>query len=63
MTVAAPRRVAPKNAEELSDLLAACDRAGEKVGIEGGGTLRGMGAPPAADVIVQTTKLKAILSH
>ncbi|HEY5257439.1 MAG TPA: FAD-binding oxidoreductase, partial [Candidatus Baltobacteraceae bacterium] len=46
-----------------SDLLAACDRAGEKVGIEGGGTLRGMGAPPAADVIVQTTKLKAILSH
>jgi glycolate oxidase FAD binding subunit len=59
----AQRKIAPKVVGELSEVLAQCDRTGEKVAIRGGNTLRGMGVPPRADVVIETAKLASLLSH
>jgi glycolate oxidase FAD binding subunit len=61
---AAPDRVVPVNAEEVSKIVARCDRAGEKILIAGGGTLAGMGYPPErVDVELVTTGLTGIAAN
>jgi glycolate oxidase FAD binding subunit len=58
------RRIAPKNVDELSATLAQCDRAGESVAIEGGGTLAGMGFPGApTSVVLSTRGLRRSIAH
>lgn len=50
--------------EEIAATLAACSRSGEAAIVEGGRTLRGMGAAPArADVAIVTSGLQRILEH
>ncbi|MBV8724091.1 MAG: FAD-binding oxidoreductase [Candidatus Eremiobacteraeota bacterium] len=57
-------RVAPASAQELSEILACCDSAGEKVTIVGGDTLSGMGLPPQrADVTLLTTALNGVVRN
>jgi len=57
-------RVEPATAQELSELLAACDRDGRKVAIAGGNTLAGMGLPPQGiDVTVATRALSNIVEY
>jgi len=57
-------RVAPATAAELSELVGRCDRAGEKIVIEGGGTLAGMGFPPErCDVTLSTKALSGIVAN
>lgn len=57
-------RVAPSSIEALSEIVARCDRAAEKVTIVGGDTLSGMGLPPQrADVTLLTTALKGVVAN
>jgi glycolate oxidase FAD binding subunit len=61
---AAPDRVVPVNAEEVSNIVAQCDRANAKILIAGGGTLAGMGYPPErVDVELVTTGLTGIAAN
>jgi glycolate oxidase FAD binding subunit len=56
--------VAPKTAEEAGEILARCDRAGEKVSITGGATLCGMGFPPErCDIALSTTRLAGVVAN
>ncbi|MBV8198487.1 MAG: FAD-binding oxidoreductase [Candidatus Eremiobacteraeota bacterium] len=57
-------RLAPASVEELSEIVARCDGAGEKVLIVGGDTLSGMGLPPErVDLTVLTTGLNGIVRN
>ncbi len=56
-------RIAPADARELSELLARCDRDGQRVAIEGGNTLCGMGYPPQADLTLSTTGMAGIVEY
>lgn len=50
--------------DELSGIVAECDRAGRTVEIGGGGTLRGFGSqPPRADVTIDMTAFADLLTH
>lgn len=61
---AAPKRIAPVDAEAISKIVARCDCAGEKILIAGGGTLAGMGYPPErVDVELVTTGLTDIAAN
>ena len=61
---AAQQRVAPKDAQAVSKLVARCDRTGEKIRIAGGETLAGMGFPPERlDVTLETTSLTGIVAN
>ncbi|MBV9027602.1 MAG: FAD-binding oxidoreductase [Candidatus Eremiobacteraeota bacterium] len=54
----------PASARELSEIVAHCDGAAEKVTIVGGGTLAGMGLPPErVDVTLLTTALNGIVAN
>lgn len=54
----------PRSAEEVSEILARADRAGEKVAISGGETLAGMGFPPERlDVSLSTKRLTGIVAN
>lgn len=54
----------PESIAELSEIIAGCDRAGEKVSIVGGDTLAGMGFPPErVDVTLCTTALAGIVAN
>jgi glycolate oxidase FAD binding subunit len=56
--------VAPKTALEAGEILARCDRAGEKVSIVGGATLRGMGFPPErSDITLSTKRLAGVVAN
>jgi glycolate oxidase FAD binding subunit len=56
--------IAPKTAQELSDVLSRCDCAGEKVSIVGGNTLAGMGLPAErCDVALSTRRLSGIVAN
>jgi glycolate oxidase FAD binding subunit len=56
--------VAPKTAVEAGEILARCDRAGEKVSIVGGATLRGMGFPPErSDITLSTKRLAGVVAN
>ena len=56
--------VAPKTAAEAGEILARCDRAGEKVSIVGGATLRGMGFPPErSDINLSTKRLSGVVAN
>jgi glycolate oxidase FAD binding subunit len=57
-------RVAPANAQELSEIVARCDQSGQKISVEGGNTLAGMGFPPErADVRLVTTGLTGVVAN
>lgn len=57
-------RVAPADARALSEVVARCDRSGDKVLVVGGDTLAGMGFPPErVDVTLLTTELTGIVEH
>ncbi len=57
-------RVVPANAQAVSKAVARCDRAGQKILIVGGGTLRGMGFPPERlDVTLVTTALRGVIAN
>lgn len=57
-------RAAPASAQALSEILARCDRTGEKVVIVGGNTLAGMGFPPErSDLTLLTTELAGIVAN
>lgn len=61
---ASQERFAPKTAQELGELLARCDRNGEKLRIAGGGTLAGMGyAPERCDATLATTELRGVAAN
>jgi glycolate oxidase FAD binding subunit len=61
---AARDRAAPTNVQALSEIVARCDRSGEKVLIVGGGTLAGMGFPPERlDLTLVTTGLAGIVAN
>jgi len=61
---AAADRTVPASAEAVSEILARCDRSGEKVTIAGGGTLAGMGYPPErVDVTLRTTGLTGMVAN
>jgi glycolate oxidase FAD binding subunit len=56
--------VAPENIQELSEVLARCDGAGEAISICGGNTLAGMGFPPErSDVNLSTQRLAGIVAN
>lgn len=58
------RRVAPKTVEELCALLAQCAASGERVGVQGGGTLAGMGAVgESVQLALSTHALRRMLVH
>ncbi|MBV8530581.1 MAG: FAD-binding oxidoreductase [Candidatus Eremiobacteraeota bacterium] len=57
-------QVVPTTVEALSEIVARCDRHGEKVQIVGGETLAGMGFPPErCDVTLRTTGLTGIVAN
>ena len=57
-------RVAPSSVEAVSEVVGACDRAGEKISIEGGKTLEGMSLPPErVDVTLDVTALSGIVAN
>jgi glycolate oxidase FAD binding subunit len=61
---ATQERVAPKNTQALSKIVARCDRAGEKIRIAGGETLSGMGFPPErVDVTLVTAGLTGVAAN
>jgi glycolate oxidase FAD binding subunit len=61
---ATQERVKPASAQEVSEVVARCDAAGQKVSIVGGNTLDGMGFPPErADVMLDTTGLGGIVAN
>lgn len=53
----------PSTVDDLRALLAAADRDGRAVATEGGGTLRAMGTPAAADSLIVTTRLNRLIAH
>ncbi|HXP93706.1 MAG TPA: FAD-binding oxidoreductase [Candidatus Binatia bacterium] len=56
--------IAPKNAAELAEELRRCDAARLKVLLLGGGTLQGLGNPPArCDVTISTAKLNTVIEY
>jgi len=56
--------VAPETAAQAGEILARCDRGGEKVSIVGGATLSGMGFPPERlDVSLSTQRLSGIVAN
>lgn len=56
--------VVPETAEEAGEILARCDRTGEKVLIVGGETLSGMGFPPErSDVSLSTRRLAGVVAN
>ena len=58
------QRVAPKSAQEVSELLARCDAEDKKVVIVGGNTLAGAGLPPEReDVTLLTTALRGVVAN
>ncbi len=61
---ATQERVRPENAEAVSEVVARCDAAGQKVCIVGGNTLDGMGFPPEhVDVTLDTTQLTGVVAN
>ncbi len=57
-------RVVPASVAELRETIAACDRRGAAIVVQGGNTLRGMGFPPTrADVELVTTGLDRVVAH
>ncbi|MGA7202856.1 MAG: FAD-binding protein, partial [Candidatus Cybelea sp.] len=55
---------APETAAQAGEILARCDRGGEKVSIVGGATLSGMGFPPERlDVSLSTQRLSGIVAN
>lgn len=57
-------RVAPSSVEALSEIVARCDREGQKILIVGGDTLAGMGFPPERlDVTLVTTALTGVVAN
>lgn len=55
---------APKSVEELSELVAGCDRDGRKILVVGGNTLAGIGLPPErVDVTLSTAGLGRIVDY
>lgn len=57
-------RIAPADVEELSDIVARCDRGAEKIQVVGGDTLAGMGFPPErVDVTLVTTRLTGTVAN
>jgi glycolate oxidase FAD binding subunit len=55
---------APASAQELSEIVARCDRSGEKILVVGGQTLAGMGFPPErADVTLRSTGLTGFVAN
>jgi FAD/FMN-containing dehydrogenase len=56
--------VAPESTGDLAEILARCDRNGEKIAIAGGNTLSGMGFPPQAEsVALSTLRLSGIVAN
>jgi glycolate oxidase FAD binding subunit len=54
----------PASTEQASALLAAADRAGLHVAFRGRGTALGWGAPPSAlDLLVDTSRMSAVVEH
>ncbi len=52
----------PSSVEELSDVVASCNRSGERIAIEGGNTLAGMGVPVRAPYArLRTASLTAVV--
>lgn len=63
MNVARERAI-PKTEQELSKIVARCDRMGEKIRIVGGETLGEMGTPPEhADLTLATTAMKHMIAN
>ena len=61
---ATQERVRPQSAQAVSELVARCDAAAQKVWIVGGNTLEGMGFPPErADVTLDTTQLTGVVAN
>lgn len=61
---AAQQRLAPRTARELGEILARCDRNGEKLRVAGGGTLAGMGySPERCDATLATTELTGVAAN
>lgn len=57
-------RVAPRTTQALAQIVARCDRRGEKIKIAGGETLAGMGfAPDRMDLKLVTTELDGIVAN
>jgi glycolate oxidase FAD binding subunit len=57
-------KVKPATAQAVSELLARCDRDGQKVAIAGGNTLEGMGyTPERIDVTLETKSLNKIVDY
>ncbi len=57
-------RVAPASAEAVSEIVGACDRAGEKISIVGGNTLEGMTLPPErVDLTLDVTALRGVVAN
>jgi glycolate oxidase FAD binding subunit len=57
-------RILPKSPDELSALVARCDRDGRNLDIVGGDTLRGMGLPAQRpDLTVVTTALSGVVAY
>jgi glycolate dehydrogenase FAD-binding subunit len=62
--MAAQERVMPTSAEALSEIVGACDRAGEKVCVVGGNTLEGMSLPPErVDVTLDVTAVRGVAAN
>jgi glycolate oxidase FAD binding subunit len=60
----AVERVAPADTEQVSEVVARCDRDGRAVAIAGGETLTGMGfAPERSDCILSTTSLSGVVAY
>jgi glycolate oxidase FAD binding subunit len=59
---ATQERVSPASAEAASEIIAACDRAGEKISITAGNTLEGMSLPAErVDVTLDVTSLSGFV--
>ena len=57
-------RLKPATAQAVSELLARCDRDGQKIAVEGGSTLDGMGyVSENIDVTLETTPLNKIVDY
>jgi glycolate oxidase FAD binding subunit len=57
-------RESPADVEAVSDIVASCDRAGQKISIVGGNTLEGMGFPPeTCDLKLFTAELTGVVDN
>jgi glycolate oxidase FAD binding subunit len=57
-------RESPADVEAVSEIVASCDRAGQKISLVGGNTLEGMGFPPeSCDLTLFTTELTGIVDN